>query len=262
MKANPIKLISILILVTLFMMSIPSHAQKTIVISESLAANSEKWSVKMGTQWMGKIWNIRFGEYAVVSSKMGWTTTSNKSKLFNRKTESKTTNKFSFVLRNNTADSARVNAATYTTTQFIREIELLPNLYLDGTLLKDSSNFSAFININGDTTEVWTLSRTVTQGKQIERNYEFFLTDGKREILLIPTNSNKNGEDSRSLPALGYEFIEDFKSLSALQYYGGGAFGANKNIVWMGNENDPKMKLVLAAAITAVLQISTVLSTE
>ena len=94
-------------------------------------------------------------------------------------------------------------AATYTTTQFIREIELLPNLYLDGTLLKDSSNFSAFININGDTTEVWTLSRTVTQGKQIERNYEFFLTDGKREILLIPTNSNKNGENSRSLPASG-----------------------------------------------------------
>ena len=48
-------------------------AQKNIVISDSLNANADKMNVKMGSQTIGKIWKFRFGDYAVVSSKMGWT---------------------------------------------------------------------------------------------------------------------------------------------------------------------------------------------
>lgn len=210
----------------------------------------------MGTQWMGKIWNIRFGEYAVVSSKMGWTTTSYKAKLFNRKTESASKGKFSFVLNNKTADSARVNAATYVLTQYLRDIELLPNLSLAGSLLKDSSNFSSFVTFNGDTTETWLLSMIITKGRHTARDYEGLLTNGEREILIMETTSNKNGEDTRRIPAYGFEFIENGQSLCALQYYAGGAFGMNKNVVWMGNQHDNKMKLLLAAAMTAILQVT------
>ena len=74
-------------------------------------------------------------------------------------------------------------------------------------------------------------------------------------MFVTPTSSNKNGSDTRSLPALGYEFIENDQSLSALQYYGGGAFGLNKNIIWINKSVDEKMKLILAAAGTAILQI-------
>lgn len=73
------------------------HAQKDIVINQSLAANAEKLKVKMGSQEIGKIRNFKFGEYAVVSSKMGWTTTSSKSNIFNTKIESTSTQKFSFI---------------------------------------------------------------------------------------------------------------------------------------------------------------------
>ena len=75
--------------------------------------------------------------------------------------------------------------------------------------------------------------------------------------VFAPASSNKNGGDKRSYPALGYEFIENGQSISALQYFGGGALGYNKNIVWIHNSLDEKVKLILAAASTAILQIKT-----
>ena len=99
-------------LLLLFLMTITSirAQQKNIFISDDLAATSEKFKVKMGTQWMGKIWNFKFGDYAVVKSKLGWTVTSQKGNFINTRTESKTENKFSFVLCNKDLDSAFVNA--------------------------------------------------------------------------------------------------------------------------------------------------------
>ena len=106
-----------------------AQAQKEIIIDDSLAANAVKQNVKMGSQGFGKIWKFHFGDYAVVSSKMGWTTTSSKSNLFNTKTESKTTEKFSFIMTNKVNDSARVNAANNIKVQTLKELQLLPNFY-------------------------------------------------------------------------------------------------------------------------------------
>ena len=38
-----------------------TFAQNDIVLSDDLASNSEALKVKMGTQWMGKIWKFKFG---------------------------------------------------------------------------------------------------------------------------------------------------------------------------------------------------------
>ena len=249
-------LIRIYILCFLTLLVKTTKAQKDIIISDSLAGNAQKLNVKMGTQWMGKIWKFRFGDYAVVSSKMGWTTTSTKGNLFNTKTESKSTEKFSFVLINKTNDSAKVNAANNIEVQSLHEIEIFTHFsWGSNKLLQESRNFSAFITINGDTIETWALFMNITRGSNTEGNYEAFLTNGERRIFLSPISSNRNGGDTRSLPALGYEFIENGQSLSALQYYGGGLLGLNKNIIWMRNSPDEKMKLILAAAMTSVLQI-------
>ena len=245
----------ICILATLLPLTGFSQAQKNIVLSDSLAANAEQLNVKMGTQWMGKIWKFRFGDYAVVSSNMGWTTTTTKGNFFNTKTESKSTQKFSFVLSNKTIDSARVNAANNIMVQSLKEIELFPHFsWGSNELLQESRNFTAFISLNGDTSETWALFMNVARGGNMEDNYEAFLTNGERKIFLSPASSNKNGGDTRSLPALGYEFFENGQSLCALQYYGGGAFGMNKNIIWICRNLEAKMKLILASAMTAVLQ--------
>jgi len=231
------------------------EAQKNIVISDSLSANAEMLKVKLGTQW-GKVWKLHFGDYAVVSSKTGWTTTSSKGDFFNTKTEDKSTEKFSFILTSKTADSARVNAANNIQVQSLHEIEIFPHFsWGSSELVQSSQNFSAFININKDTSETWGLFMNVTNTRNAEGNYDAFLTNGERKIFIIPASSDKNGNDNRSSPARGYELMENGQSIGAVQYYGGGMMGMNRNMIWIHNQLDSKFKLVLAAAMTAVLQI-------
>lgn len=263
-KNNPFKLFImkfflLKLCVFAFLLAFPGIVvaqQKTIVIDEILEANSEPLKVKLGTQWMGKIWKIKFGDFTVTDSKMGWTKTSYKSNLFNTKSESKTTQKFSFTLSNKTGNTANVNAANDIETKVLQETELFKNFYIGGNeILLDSRNFTALININNDTATIWTLYTNVTQGSDVEEGGSAFLTDGKRKILIISTSSNRNGNDSRMFPALGYEFIENEEALGALQYFGGGALGTNKNVVWLLNSLNADMQLILASAITALIQL-------
>jgi hypothetical protein len=78
---------------------------------------------------------------------------------------------------------------------------------------------------------------------------------GSRTFFIVAATSAKDGKDSRAFPAQGYEFIEDGVARCAVQYFGGGAFGANKSVIWLGTDLDPDMKLVLAAAMSSILQV-------
>ena len=101
---------SALCLLGLLVAGSATAAPKNIILSDSLLANADKWNVDQGAQWMG-IHKWRFGEYAVVASKKGWTTTSTDTNFFKTKMESETANEFSFVLSSKTNDSAFVSAA-------------------------------------------------------------------------------------------------------------------------------------------------------
>ncbi|HMH35024.1 MAG TPA: hypothetical protein VK543_18440 [Puia sp.] len=236
-----------------------TNAQKNIVISDSLTAQAEKLNVKMGGQGLGKMWKMSFGEYAVVSSKSGWTTSSSTGNFFNTKTESKTAQKFSFVLTNQLADSARVNAANNILVQSLQQIELLPHFsWGNNEQVNESRNFTAFITVNRDTSETWALLLHVAKGQDSLGNYDAFLTNGERRIFIVPSSSDKNASNASSpfsLSAAGYIFIENGQSLAALQYRGSGALGMNKNIVWMPRSFEARMKLVLAATMTAIMQL-------
>ncbi|MBZ5858344.1 hypothetical protein [Flavihumibacter profundi] len=251
-----IHLIRIKFLSALLFISGLSIGQKNIIISDSLANNAEKLPVKMGSQSFGKIWKFKFGDYAVVSSKLGWTTGSSKSNFWNTKTDSKTTQKFSFNLTNKASDTAKVNAADNIEVQALQSFPLTANFSI-GTneLVQESKNFSAFININSDTAETWVLLMNVIRKANAEGNYEAFMTNGERKIFIIPASSNKPGDDHQSMPAQGYEFTENGYPLCAVQYLGSGALGMNKNIVWINAKSDAKMQLILAAAMTALLQL-------
>jgi len=229
-------------------------AQKTIIISDSLAANAERLNVKKGAQWIGQIALWRLGDYAVVSSKGGWTTTRTTGNFFNTETESASTEKFSFVFANNTTDSATVNAARHVMVQSLRKLELGNGWSLGSDeLVQEADNFIAFVTLNRDTTETWALFMGVTTGDNTVGHYEAFLTNGRTRIVLVAASSNKNVYDLRGPPALGYEFVENGQSVAALQYFGGSASRAP--IAWIHRRLDARMKLVLAAAMTAVLQV-------
>ncbi len=236
---------------------------KELMISKELAENSEMLKVKMGAQWMGKIWKFKFGEYAVVDSKIGWKKVKSKSNLLNTKSEVNSNQKFSFVLTNKTNDSVIVNAAENITIEQLQSFELFPNFYLGfDELLKDSRNFSAFISTSNNQLETWTLVMKTTEGSEVAHENEAFLTNGERLITIIPVSSKKDNKNRSelgmmlNLPAMGYEFIENDQSICAMQYYGGGVLGMNKNIIWLKSDLDSNMKLIYAAAMTAIMQIS------
>jgi hypothetical protein len=233
-----------------------AHAQqKEIVLDADLATGSEKLKVKMGTQWMNKIWKFKFGNYEVLDSKSGWTVTTSNSKLFSFKVQSESGQKFSFNLGNKTKDTAVVNVVFSIKTEELQAIPIFSNFYVGPNfLLKESQNFTGFISTTSDVEDTWVLIMKLSEGSEVGYENDAFLTNGETTIDIIPTSSNKHGGDSREYPALGYEFVEKDQALCAMQYYGGGAFGYNKNIVWLKSDLDERFKLILAAAMTALLQ--------
>jgi hypothetical protein len=252
MKLN---LFKIFLLNFLILFGLQAHSQKNIIIDEELATNSEPMKVKIGGQGFGKISKWKFGEFSVVQSKNGWTTTKSKSNFFNTKTESKSSHKFSFILCNSNTDSALVNVAVDMETKALQGFELFSGFTIGSeVILLENRNFTATININSDTTDTWLLLMNTSVGSDSENSGRAVLLASGRKIIIISATSNKNGTDSRSLPALGYEFLEDDHSISAVQYYGGGVLGMNKNMVWINNNQSRRMKLILAAAITAIMQ--------
>ena len=250
-------------------------AAKNIILSDSLLANANKWDVKQGAQWMGKIHKWRFGDYAVVASKQGWTTTGTHMNLFKTKTESQTVNKFSFVLSNKTADSALVNTAHEITAQSNPGLKLGNGWTAGGDgRTQQADRFIASIMVNRDTTDTWELSIGKTDvtdrhGESVEGEaaHSATLTSGERLIVLNPVFSKKLDKSpsfasqltmSFRPPAMGYEFVENGRSLCAVEYFSSGMAGSAKNTVWMDRNADPRLRLVLAAAMTAVLQLQAV----
>jgi hypothetical protein len=234
-----------------------SAAQHNIIISDGLAGDADTLRVMKGAQWGGRIAKWRFGDYAVVSSKMGPTTSRGKGNQLRTETESRSTTRsteeFSFVLTNRTTDSARVKVAHNSTVHTLHKPTSNGWAIASDEVVLDSASGTAVITINGDTTDTWTLRIGVTIGPTTEGNHRAVLTNGERTILLSPVSSNTHGRSDVRGTAAGYEFFENGQSLCALQYFGGTL--GNTTIVWMRRSLDATTKLMLAAAMTAVLQM-------
>jgi hypothetical protein len=245
---------------------------KNVILSDSLVANADKWDVKQGAELLGtRKW--RFGDYAVVA-KQGWTTGGTHTSFWHTKTESRTTRKFSLVLSNKTADSAFVQAAHEITAKSNPGLNLGNGWTAGGTgQTVEANRFLASITLSRDTTE-WALAIGETDvsdrhGDSIEgeATHTATLTSGERLIVLTPAFSKKLDKKpsfgsllglSVHPPAMGYEFMEDGRSLCAVEYFSSGLAGSHKNTVWMHRNADPRLQLVLAAAMTAVLQMESV----
>ena len=231
-------------------------AQKNIAISDSLSANADVLKVKMGSSFFGKMQKFKFGDYAVVSGKVGWTTGSSSSNFLETKTESKSNQKFSFVLTGGGAGLAKVNAARNIQLKTNNSIRLFNNFsWGDDEVLRQSMNFSAYISLNSDTSVSWVLIMKDVSGSETPGRYSAFLTDGHRRIQIFPVSSDSNSKNAMLTGALGYEFAENGRSFSALQYWGGGVFPMNRNIIWLNKSLDPQLKLVLSAAMVAILEM-------
>ena len=239
----------------LFMTFLGNAQQKEIVIDDDLAANSEKLKVKMGTQWMGKIFKFKFGEYAVKDSKNGIATSSRNGKLFSTEVTTKFDQEFSFVLANKSDEKATVDVISSIITEELQAMEIFDYFYIgQDVFIKGTENFTAFISTEDNAEDTWVLVIEIVEGSEVAYKNRAILTNGERWITIMGTNSNLNGDDSRSIPAYGYEFVEKDQALCAMQYYGGGVLGFNKSIVWIRSELNSRTKLIFAAAMTSLFQ--------
>jgi hypothetical protein len=250
--------------------ALPASAKpKHILISDSLLAHGDQWDVKRNDRWTGmNRW--AFGDYAVVASKTGWTHGGTHTNLFETKSESYSENRFSFVMSNQT-DSAFVDAAHQTMTSSNPGLKVGQNVHLGGTgQTVGTDRFIASITIGRDTTEMWDL--LVGETEVSEQGYDrddlarhtAVLVHGDRRIALVPVFSRKLDQKPSfgsmlsiefHPPAMGYEFVEDGHSHCAVEYFSSGASGQYKNTIWMNKSADPRLRLVLAAAMTSVLEL-------
>jgi hypothetical protein len=243
---------------------------KHILISDSLLAIADQWDVERGDRWVGmNRWC--FGDYGVVASKTGWITGGTDTSLFRTKTVSHSENKFSFVLSNKTADSAFVNAAHQIIARSNPGLKVARGVHVGGTgRTVETDHFIASITIGRDTTETWDLFVGDTEvsdsggDRDDLASHTAVLIHGDRRIALVPVFSKdlakKQSFGSKLAmqfhpPAMGYEFIEDRRSLCAVEYFSSGISGMYKNTVWMDKSADPRLRLVLAAAMTSVLEL-------
>lgn len=245
-------------LIVLFILGseISNAQKKNIVISDNLMENAEMMKVKMGTQWMGKMWKFKFGDYAITKNKLGWTKITQKSNVLNTKVETKIGYKFNFELNNKTSETAIVYAVFSENINELQSIEVFPHFYIGNDMvLKDSLNFTANISLNSDKENTWKLYLKKTSGFGMDFKDEGILTNEERVISIIFVTSYQDNNDKRILPAMGYEFIENGKAICAMQYYGGGTLGLNKNIFWIESTLNQSMKLIVAAAMTSILEM-------
>ena len=266
------KVLRSVLLVAGVLAALPASAKpKHILISDSLLANADQWDVKRNDRWEGmNRW--AFGDYAVVASKTGWTTGGTHTNLFKTKSESYSEQKFSFVMSNKT-DSAFVDAAHQIVRQSNPGLKVGKDTHIGGTgQTVENDRFIASISIGRDTTEMWDL--LVGETEVTERSFDredlarhtAVLIHADRRIALVPVFSRKLDKKPSfgsmlaigfHPPAMGYEFVEDGHSHCAVEYFSSGVSGQYKNTVWMNKTADPRLQLVLAAAMTSVLELKT-----
>ena len=235
-----------------------ASAQKAIIIDDDLSTNADVLKVKMGVQAPGKMWKFKFGEFGVVSSKMGATKTTTTGAFLSPVEKSRAKQKFSFVLKGAGPETVSVKAAQNLESEALSEIGISAGISMSVVDISGTSdNLVAEIAFEGESVKPWTLLLRVASSLAVlkEKTLSSLLTDGTREIVITPVTSDEPGAKSRGTPARGYELSEAGRALGAVQYWGGGVLGFNKNVVHMRRDLDTKTKLLLAAAMTTILQV-------
>ena len=219
-------LFSVLLIFGTFSFTFTSGQSKNIIIQDDLALNSKMLKVKMGAQWMGRMYPFKFGQYAVIKSKMGFTTTTHNTNFWGTKAEASSENHFSFVLTNKSADSVIVNCITNVYINELRTSKILSTEHFDfnigqDELLMNRLLFTALIESSIDDTEDWKLMIDISKGTAVEINDGGILICKGRRLEVIPASSDKYGHETRLTPALGYEIVENGNSLAAIPWVTG-----------------------------------------
>jgi len=225
-------------------------AQQTIPISDSLAAHAEILELTKGYISGKKIKKFHFGEYSMHSyTRMATKNRSNENYFGTvRSSESLYTSSFKF--SNSFNDTALVLMSRQVNEK-TRAPLVIGVVEIGGKNLLGSDFFTAWITINRDTSDIWTLFVGTSSGKEVEETQTAYLTNGDRTINFTLVRAREKGKNILGLPAMGYEFTEEGNSIGAIQFIGDKIFPTSFT-VWMDNRLDIKTKFLLATTMTAL----------
>jgi hypothetical protein len=258
-------LIAAVVLAGAVVSSAMASSNKTIQIDEDLRANAEALKVSLGTTTPAHQVNIGFGEYSVVSSKVREGRETTTSEFLSPVAHTRVRNYFTFVLKGAASTTAKVkaewNILTESSGQCL-EVALGDHVEIEYCLGDEEPQpgihdlVVAPIQIDGEAASRWTLLLDVVRSESglTERAGTSYLTDGSRQIEIRAVTSIGPAKNLFDLPARGFEFWEAEQSIAAVQYYAGGVLGLNKNVVYLRRDLDPQMKLLLATAMTVIME--------
>jgi hypothetical protein len=140
----------------------------------------------------------------------------------------------------------------------LKRYEVLPGVSVGVDPLSGAKdNLVASIKLDGDSTVTWKLQLNVQRNVAgaAEKAKASSLSDGTREIEIRNVSSEASHGSEQAMPARGYEFREDDRAIAALQYFGGDYPTSKKHlVVYVRSDLEPRAKLLLATAMTAILQ--------
>jgi hypothetical protein len=235
-----------------------AFAQQGIAIDEDLRASAEALPVTMDRQKLFKVGDFRFGDYAIVSSKMGVSHEDDTSVFTNVLTHSDAAERFSFVMKGAGPETATVKAKFSTESGPLKRYEVLPGVSVGaGELSGSIDRLDGEVVVDGGTQAAWRLHLRVKRDVAgvREKAGDSSLSNGVRTVDIVDVASLAVDDAPQGIPARGYQFVEGGKALAALQFYGGGHPTSHKGmVVYLRSDLDAETKLTLAAAMTAILQ--------
>jgi len=225
-------------------------AQKMMMLNENLKANSEPLSVKMRG---GSMMKFDFGVYKTISAKAGLTRTSSSSKFFSSVEKSESKQKSSVVMTGNETDTATINISLNVQSEEVRQMVLSISKGRvawereeDPSKIKQTRNVVGLITTNRDTV-TWNfiyVSRESTESTDQNESFAF-ITDGNKRFDIKKVTVWDNGKSPTLYSVVGFEFYADGVVVAAVQ---NPMDTFQKKFVWLKNDLDEYLKLILATA--------------
>jgi len=246
------------ILACLFLGPVLALAEPGIAIDDELRASADVLPVTMAGQKLFRVCDFRFGDYAIVSSKMGVTHEHETTVFREVLTHSDAAEQFTFVMKGAGPETADVKAKYSTESGPVKRYEVLPGVTVGaGDLSGAVDRLDGAVAITGNGSAPWKLHLRVKRNVAgvDEKAGVSSLSNGVRTIEIVDVVEPAAEGATPGIPARGYQFVEDGRALAALQFYGGGHPTSHEGmVVYLRSDLDADMKLVLAAAMTAILQ--------
>jgi hypothetical protein len=233
------------------------QGQTFILLDERLKSSSQPMPAKRkGISAVGK---YEFGPYKIISGKEGWTKTREKSEFFSGDSKIQSSTRKSFVFTGNATDTVKTNITVTSVAQIGEQYGFIFRTltgWSEEQVIESHETYIAGLETSLDTV-MWNLILMYPVAEEIsgpiqKEHLEAFqgvITDGQTQIEIIPVFQWDNGSPATLFkPVEGYQFLMNNEALAAVQ-----VMPSNKMHVWIRDDLDKKMKLILAASAAAFL---------